>query len=185
MISKFQFISKDFELPLLDNRTEWLTNQWVYIITGIIGAFAGLSAVRYFFTGATFAEAASLTAIYGVLIIMAAWAGCTAMAFCRIPDLKYAVRRSIFNLVVIALVYFVCAILGVLAMIAIIVLVVGGMLAAGGGRSGSSKSSVSDVVYDENGNVHYVSNSVGRDRVQTTDGNVMRRNPDGKYSNID
>lgn len=185
MISKFQFISKDFELPLLDNKSEWLTNMWVYVIVGLLGACAGLSAMRQFFISATFSEAASITAIYGILVIMPVWAGCTATAFCKIPVLEYAVKRSIFNLIAITLVYFVCALLGVLAMLAIIVVVVGGLLAAGGGRSKSADSSTPNEIYDENGNVHYVSQSIGRDRVQTTDGNVMRRNPDGKYSNID
>lgn len=184
MISKFQFIIRDYEMPLLDNNEEWTTNIWVYFTTGVIGALTGMSSLKFFFTGATFAQAAGVVLSFGLLYTLVVWAGCTISAFYNIPEVKYAVSRSIFNLIAVALVFVVCAALGVIAMLMIIILLASVLLAAGGRRGSKSSGSSPDVVYDENGCAHYVSQSIGSDRVHTTDGSTMRREADGTYREL-
>lgn len=185
MVSKFRFISNQFELPMLDHNEEWLTNTWVYCIAGMLGALSGLMAIPKVMTGWPIGEAALLTVILGAFIIPVMWGGCTATAFFEIPELKFAFRRSLFNLVALTLVFFVCAILSVVAVVVLIIIVIG--LIASGTKGSGKRSKADDTpgeVYDENGNVHYVNSSIGSDRVTTTDGDTMRRGADGTYRKL-
>ncbi len=185
MSSKFQFIS-NLELPLVGHNEDWLTNTWVYITTALIGALTGLTSIKYYFTGYEFGDAATIVFNYGMLYTIAVWVGCTACAFYNIPDVKRATARTIFNLIAVALTFYICAALAVITVIALIVLFVLMAIAFGGSgrsRSGSSSSSASDTVYDGEGNIHYVTSSNGN-YIQDTDGNTMRREPDGTYRNL-
>lgn len=185
LISKFEFISRDFELPLLDNKEEWLTSKWFYFICGLIGALTGIRSLEHMFMGASFAEAAGITLSYGSIFVLSVWSGVTAAGFVKIPAPRYAVARSVFTLIAFALVFLVCAVLGVVAFLLIIVIVVGALL-GGISRSGSSSSAPSDsddTVYDGEGNIHYKSSEDG-DRITTTGGDTMRRMPDGTYRRL-
>ena len=187
MLSKFRFISNDFELPMLDHNENWITNPWVYCITGILGAIGGIAAFRLMMMGDSFGEVFSALVFFGACIVPPIWAGCTATAFFEITETKYAFRRCIFTFFVLWLTFFVCAALSIIAIIVLCIMIVSLLLAAGSGggrRSKSSSDSGPDTVYDENGNTHYVSSSSGSDRVTTTDGRTMRREADGTYRDL-
>lgn len=187
MKSKFRFIIDKFEMPMLKHNEAWCTNIWVYLITGIIGALTGWQSLRLYFTGATFQEAASICLTYGWLYTMVCWCGCAATAFIQIPERKYAINRCIFNLIAVALTFYICAILSVLAFFVICIMIIGLCMSAASSSSKKSSASASDApdtVYDGEGNQHYVSSSIGNDRVVDTDGRTMRREADGTYREI-
>lgn len=188
MKSKFRFIIDNLEMPMLKRNEAWCTNIWVYLITGLIGALTGWTSLRLYFSGATFGEAASISLNYGLLYTLICWCGCSATAFIQIPERNYAIRRSIFNLVVVALTFYVCAILSVLAFFLVCLMIIGFFMSMAGSSSGKklsgSSSAEPDAVYDENGNVHYTSSSIGSNRVTTTDGRTMRREADGTYRDV-
>lgn len=188
MLSKFRFINYTCQRPLLAYNEEWLTSTWVYLITGILGALAGItlvgSALSY-----TSEEAAIAAAIFGGYVITVIWCGCSAAAFYEIPNIKYALIRSVFDLIAISLVYVICMALSIIAIIVICIFIALFFIAFAGkssGRSSSSSSSSSapDEVYDGNGNRHYVSSSLSNYRVITTDGDTMHRQADGTYRNV-
>lgn len=184
--SHFEFISDYFELPVLDRNKAWLTSVWVYYIIAIIGAVTGVVSLVEYFSGSDFMPAAMITLKFGLLVTLMTWCGCTATAFLVIPDTKFALRRSIFNLIVIALVFYVCAILSVLALIAVAMMVAGILLASGGSSLKSSlvESKPDDgMISDGHGNYHYVEKSLGNGRVQAN-GENWRREADGSYRRI-
>lgn len=183
----FRYITDKFEKPMLGGNETWCTNIWLYIITGLVGAISGWGAMKSSFGDATFSQAVAMAFNFGLLYTLVCWCGCTAMAFVQIPDTKMATRRSIFNLVAIALIYYACAILSVLAVIAICLLIILFFMSAGassGKSSSSATSSEPDEVYDGEGNRQYVEKTIGRDRIQTNDGRTMRREADGTYRDI-
>ena len=137
--------------------------------------------------GASAGEAISVSLVWGMYVTLAVWAGCTAMAFMAIPDTKFAIRRSIFNLIAVALVFYICAALSIIALILVTIMIVGLMLAAGGSGKSSRRGSAfgeSSNVTDEHGNVHYASSELDNNRVLTTDGETMRRGADGTWRQI-
>lgn len=183
--SKFEFISRDFELPLVDHNEEWLTNKWIYVICGVVGALTGIRSLEYMFMGASFAEASGITLSYGFIFVLSVWSGTTAVAFVKIPVLRCAVARSVFGLIVLSLIFLVCAILGVIGFFLIILIVIGALL-GGRSRSGASSASSSssgNTIYDGEGNIHYTSSEDG-DRITTTGGDTMRHMPDGTYRKL-
>ena len=183
----FRYITDKFEKPMLNGNEAWCTNNWVYVITGLLGAINGWLGIREYFTGASFGEAALAVTNFGILYTLLCWAGCTAIAYIQIPDKKMAFRRSMFNLVTVAVMYFACAILSVLALIAICLMIIFFFMSAGaasGKTSRGTSSSGSDTIYDGEGNIHYVNSSISNNRIQTSDGKTMRREADGTYRDL-
>lgn len=181
-----QYIIDRFEKPMLADNESWCTSNWVYLLTGFVGALTGIYALYILFND-SFADATASTLKSALLYIMTCWSGCAVLAFLQIPDTKYAIRRALFNFLAVTSIFFIGAILSVVAFAVICLMLVGLFMSAGAGsRRGHSASSSSDddTLYDQQGNIHHKSSSISNDRIVDESGVTRRREADGTWSEL-
>lgn len=154
--------------------------SWIYYLSAITGSILGLASVYTGVSGDDSTVAPMLLSFSGMTMSLCAIAIADSML--RIADGTTALKKSLFNCLLIIVAMVAGCVASIVVLIAVAVLLAFFLLSgAGKGALSSGRKSSPDSVTGADGNQYWVSSENSDGSITTTTGERMRKMPDGNY----